>query len=76
MHSDWGQPYHPAEMSKPGLLRAATILLATEEKPQLVFRQEPVLQKRDRKVEVWSNGRDGKNQKGQGNWSSTGQDIV
>jgi hypothetical protein len=48
-----GQPCHPAEMSQSSLLRAATIRLATEEKPELVFRQEPVLQKRDRKIKVW-----------------------
>jgi hypothetical protein len=70
---------HREALARLRLLRAATIILATGEMPELgdPFGKNLSFEKDGDKFKIWSNGRDGVNQNGQGSWSQTaGPDIV
>jgi hypothetical protein len=70
---------HRDALARLRLLRAATTFLATGEMPELAdpFGKTLSHAQEAGKLRIWSNGRDGENQNGLGNWSqAAGQDIV
>jgi hypothetical protein len=70
---------HREALARLRLLRAATTFLATGEIPELAdpFGKTLSHAQEAGKLRIWSNGRDGENQNGLGNWNQVaGQDIV
>ena len=70
---------HRDALARLRLLRAATNFLATGEMPDLAdpFGKTLSHAQKAGTLRIWSNGRDGENQNGLGNWSqAAGQDIV